>query len=34
MILIAVFGPGYHRARRAYEEVELRRMRAMDVTPS
>lgn len=34
IILIAVFGPGYHRARRAYEDVELRRMRAMDATPS
>jgi len=34
IILVAVFGPGSRRARRAYEDVELRRMRAMDTAPS
>ena len=34
IILVAVFGPGFRRARRAYEDVELRRMRAMDTAPS
>jgi len=34
IILLAVFGPGSRRARRAYEGVELRRMRAMDTAPS
>jgi len=29
-----VFGPGSRRARRAYEDVELRKMRAMDTAPS
>lgn len=30
IILVAVFGPGSRRARRAYKDAELRRMRAMD----
>jgi hypothetical protein len=34
IILVGVFGPGSRRARRAYEDVELRKMRAMDTAPS
>jgi len=34
IILLAVFGPGSRRTRRAYENVELRKMRAMDTAPS
>lgn len=34
IILVAVFGPGFRRARRAYEDAELRRMRAMDTAAS
>ena len=34
IILVAVFGSGSRRARRAYEDAELRRMRAMDTAPS
>lgn len=34
IILVGVFWPGLRRARRAYEDVELRKMRAMDTTPS
>jgi len=34
ILLVGVFGPGSRRARRAYEDVELRKMRAMDTAPS
>jgi hypothetical protein len=34
IIILAVFGSGFRRVRRAYEEAELRRMRAMDTVPS
>ncbi len=34
IILVAVFGPGSRRARRAYADVELRKIRAMDTAPS
>ena len=34
IILVVVFWPGFRRARRAYEEAELRRMRAMDTAAS
>lgn len=34
IVTVAVFGLAFRRARRAYEDVELRRMRAMDTAPS
>jgi hypothetical protein len=34
IVILAVFGVGFRRVRRSYEEAELRRMRAMDTIPS